>query len=172
LIKPATPWKIVLHTADNPNEIGEVTNDPNTWGILTPGQFQCMCIIVAIFEKEGDRTLTKAWLTHVSSQYADAVNQIIGKLDTTNYHKAYVAIGGQRGSAVTMLTIANAFGGAEVPDNRPPNPNRGPKTPYPHPVYRPEAVLIYAGGANGEAFGFGLNKDGYIGEVTGQLLGQ
>ena len=73
-----------------------------------------MCIIVAIFEKEGERTFSKAWLTHVSSEYADEVNGMIAKLDANNHGKAYVAIGGKRGSLGTMRVIKDAFGGTKV----------------------------------------------------------
>lgn len=92
-------WKVVGHVPHTDEPIGEV--NPGS-GILTLGQFQCMCIIVAIFENEGDTTWSKAWLTHVSSQYADEVNGMIAKLNANNHGKAYVAIGGKHGSLGNM----------------------------------------------------------------------
>jgi hypothetical protein len=53
-------WKVVGHVPSTDEAIGEVNAGS---GILTGGQFQCMCIIVAIFENErsfskhGSRTL-------------------------------------------------------------------------------------------------------------------
>lgn len=41
--------------------------------------------------------ILKAWLTHVSTEYADEVNGMIAKLDENNHGKAYVAIGGKEG---------------------------------------------------------------------------
>ena len=123
---------------------------------------------------------SKAWLTHVSSEYANEVNGMIAKLDANNHGKAYVAIGGRKAVLETMKVIKDAFGGTEVPPlarkmvagSRPDGGNTQPatvRTPYPQPVYKPETVLIYAGGKDGERFGFGLTADGYVGEVTGQL---
>ena len=180
--KPDNNWTVVQHDTNTAAAIGEAVNDANTWGILTPRQLQCMCIIVAIFDNEGDRTWSHAWLTHVSSEWANEVNGMIAKLDATNYHKAYVAIGGRKSSLVSMIAIKDAFNGTEVPaqavrrvqiaapggarNQVAPPPAR---TPYPNPVFRPETVMIYAGGKDDEELGFGLSKDGYVGEVTWQL---
>jgi hypothetical protein len=43
-------WKVVGHAPNTDAAIGEVNAG---LGILTGGQLQCMCIIVAIFENEG-----------------------------------------------------------------------------------------------------------------------
>jgi len=92
---------------------------------------------------------------------------MIAKLDAGNHHRAHVAIGGQRGAVVNMKLIMEAFAGTEVPDKRQNKPADLP--PYPQPPREPVTCLVYAGGNNGEAFGFGLSKDGFVGEVTGQL---
>jgi hypothetical protein len=179
-------WRKVDHAPNTNEAIGEEDKlHPPHLGIMTPGQFQCMCIIVAIFETEGDRTWSKAWLTHVSSEYANEVNGMIAKLDANNHGKAYVAIGGRKSSLETMKVIKDAFGGTEVPP--PPVPKvvagaRGggnqaalapaaapARTAYLQPVFKPETVLIYAGGKADEPFGFGRNVDGFVGEVTGTL---
>src|SRR5271170_7134747 len=152
-------WRKVDHAPNTNEAIGEEDKlHPPHLGIMTPGQFQCMCIIVAIFETEGDRTWSKAWLTHVSSQYADEVNGMIAKLDANNHGRAYVAIGGKQGALNNMKVIRDAFNGIEVPPrpvptvvagrggNQPPPAPAQARTPYPQPVFRPETVLIYAGG--------------------------
>jgi hypothetical protein len=176
-------WRKIDHVPNTPGAIGEENFDKinrTSLGILTPGQFQCICIIVAIFESEGDKTWSKAWLTHVSSKYANEVNGMIAKLDANNYGKAYVAIGGRKSVLETMKVIRDAFGGTEVPPlvpkmvagsgggggNNQPAPAR---TAYPQPVFKPETVLIYAGGKDTEPFGFGMTAEGYVGEVTGKL---
>jgi hypothetical protein len=170
-------WKVVGHVPNTDEPIGEV--DP-TLGILTGGQFQCMCIVVAIFENESDRTFSKAWLTHVSSEYADEISGMIIKPDACNHGKAYEAIGGKKGSLETMKVIKDAFGGTEVPPQPVPKVVAGgarvggnqparAKTAYPQPVFKPETVLIYAGGKGDEPFGFGMNVDGLVGEVIGRL---
>jgi len=173
-------WMEVPHDPGTNQAIGEQDKrNPPRLGIFTPGQFQCMCIIVAIFENEGDLTWSKAWLTHVSSQYADEVNGMIAKLDANNHGRAYVAIGGKQGALNNMKVIRDAFNGIEVPPrpvptvvagrggNQPPPAPAQARTPYPQPVFRPETVLIYAGGRDNESFGFGMDVGGHVGEVTG-----
>jgi hypothetical protein len=175
-------WRKVDHVPNTNQAIGEEdkAHAPRL-GIMTPGQLQCMCIIVAIFETEGDKTWSKAWLTHVSSEYANEVNGMIAKLDANNHGKAYVAIGGRKSSLGTMKVIKDAFDGTEIPP--PPVPKvvvgaRGggnqaapapARTAYPQRVFKPETVLIYAGGKDDEPFGFGMSVDGFVGEVTGRL---
>jgi hypothetical protein len=50
--------------------------------------------------------ILKAWLTHVSTEYADEVNGMIAKLDENNHGKAYVAIGGKKGSLKAMRGLS------------------------------------------------------------------
>jgi hypothetical protein len=174
-------WMRVDHNPGTNQAIGEQDKQhPPRLGIFTPGQFQCMCIIVAIFENKGDLTWSKAWLTHVSSQYADEVNGMIAKLDANNHGRAYVAIGGKQGALNNMKVIRDAFDGIQVPPRQVPAVVAGARggnqavpapaqarTPYPQPVFRPETVLIYAGGKDDESFGFGMDAEGRVGEVTG-----
>jgi hypothetical protein len=69
------------------------------------------------------------------------------------------------------MAVGGARGGGNQPAPAPapaPVPAR-PRTAYPRPVSSPVTVLIYAGGKDDEPFGFGMDMDGLLGEVTGQL---
>jgi len=152
--------------------------EKRTAGIFTPGQSQCICIIVAIFDSDHD-AWSEAWLTHVNSDkdYAK-IYGIIGKLDEKNCGRAYVAIGAKHGSLVWMETIRKAFDGTPLPPievkavmggaRSAAPPKASALVEQPQPVCKPAHVWTYSGEEAGD-FGFGISEDGMIGQVTGKL---
>jgi hypothetical protein len=134
-----------------------------TGGIFTCGQFQCLCIIVTIFDPNASNW-SQCWLTHVSSQHAQEVSKIIAKITDANYQNAHVAIAGKPAGLNVMNTIKDAFLGTPVPNR--PGQLAPLQVPFNPNQKKPESILIYAGGSAAAGFGFGINKAGRVGEMV------
>lgn len=146
---------------------GPSPGNPNA-GILTTGQFNCICVIVAIFDDPTDAHWSQAWITHVSTWTDNKAWDIIEKVTNLNYQKAYVAIAGQTAQLQNMKSLRDRFElGGPLPAG---TPVRGqppaPRAPSPRPLQ----VWIYMADAlPGGHFGFGIDRTGRIGQIDGYI---
>ncbi|KAL7004089.1 hypothetical protein EMMF5_006355 [Cystobasidiomycetes sp. EMM_F5] len=126
-------------------EIGHFVRDGNP-GIMTTGQFQCICIIVT---KLVNGQVDEAWLLHVSSSKSGKVSDMANLIKESGEDIAYVAIVSGRTS------MANGI--AEVVAKL--------------RAMNPTGVIVYTGEIKdglGNYFGFGLSANGNVAQVEGK----
>jgi hypothetical protein len=69
-----------------------VTGGPDDLGLYTVGQFQCVCIAVAIYPNPVTPNWTQAWLAHASHPGHSVIQTIVDTLIVANHNQAYVVI--------------------------------------------------------------------------------
>jgi hypothetical protein len=79
-------------------------------GIFTVGQFQCMCIALAIFPNPAPPQWTQCHLAHVSHKNHAGIQNVINQLNAINHGQAYVVIGGKVSMKESMEFIRNRLG--------------------------------------------------------------
>ena len=107
-------------------------------GICTTGQFSCYCVIVALLDDTGT-SVTSAYFTHSSYWDHDCIKEIATKVDSN----ALVVIAARASMKDRMENIKAKM----QPKN-------------------PKLIHMYYG-VSYDKFGFGIGRDGLIGQVVG-----
>jgi hypothetical protein len=125
-----------------------VTGGPDDLGLYTVGQFQCVCIAVAIYPNPVTLNWTQAWLAHASHLGHSVIQTTVNTLTVANHNQAYVVIACKPGGDWLSRTSEKFKTAADA--------NRV--------IVAPAQIWLYST-TNNATFSFGIRRDGVFGQV-------